>query len=346
MESVRLQKYFTDCAILSRRAAEDMIRAGRVKVNGEIATLGQKVDPEQDVVEFDGKIVKPAVTEKCYIILYKPRGIVTTLSDEKGRTTVADLVADLGVRVYPVGRLDMDSDGLLILTNDGSLTERLTHPRHEIPKHYHVTVPGVVTPAQLGALNSSFLLDGYTTRPAKVSVVRAEGGETVLSFELYEGRNRQIRRMCDQVGLRVRRLSRVAIGKIGIGDLVPGRYRHLTQEELAYLRGEEISPVKSESHHRTRRPKSASSDSTSATAATTKMMMDAFSMKHVEKMIKDISNVAMPTKSRTAKKANEAPVEEKPKRKSEKKADIAPIEEKPKRKSTKKTSEKKGNEKA
>lgn len=359
MESVRLQKYFTDCAILSRRAAEDMIRAGRVKVNGEVATLGQKVDPEIDVVEFDGKIVKPTVSEKCYIILYKPRGIVTTLSDEKGRTTVADLVADLGVRVYPVGRLDMDSDGLLILTNDGALTERLTHPRHEIPKHYHVTVPGVVTPAQLGALNSSFLLDGYTTRPAKVSVVRAEGGETVLSFELYEGRNRQIRRMCDQVGLRVRRLSRVAIGKIGIGDLVPGRYRHLTADELAYLRGEEPTPIKPKSQSRTRRPKS----DTSATVATTKMVMDAFSMKHVEKMIKDISSVAMPSKSRSTKNVESTPTEEKPKRKSVKKAEItpteekpkrkntkktpsAPTEEKPKRKSSKKTSEKKENEKA
>ncbi len=246
MESVRLQKYFTDCAILSRRAAEDKIRAGEVKVNGEVATLGQKIDPERDVVEYNGKIIKPSATEKHYVLLYKPRGVVTTLSDEKGRTTVANLVADLGVRVYPVGRLDMDSDGLLILTDDGALTERLTHPRHEIPKHYHVTVSGVVTPAQLAALNSSFLLDGYTTRPAKVSVVRAESGETVLSFELYEGRNRQIRRMCDQVGLRVRRLSRVAIGNIGIGDLVPGRYRLLTEEELAYLRGEEKKEQKTE----------------------------------------------------------------------------------------------------
>ena len=335
MESVRLQKYFTDCAILSRRAAEDMIREGRVKVNGEVATLGQKVDPEKDVVEFDGKLVKPAVNEKYYILLYKPRGIVTTLSDEKGRTTVADLVADLGVRVYPVGRLDMDSDGLLILTNDGALTERLTHPRHEIPKHYHVTVPGVVTPAQLGALNSSFLLDGYTTRPAKVSVVRAEGGETVLSFELYEGRNRQIRRMCDQVGLRVRRLSRVAIGKIGIGDLVPGRYRHLTPDELAYLRGEEPSPA-SAKQSRTHRPKS-TGVATSAAATTTKIVRDAVSMKHVEKIIKDFSHAVMPSKARNTKKEeNVTPVEEKPKRKSTKKVEQAPTEEKPKRKSTKK----------
>ena len=245
MENVRLQKFFTDCGVLSRRAAEEEIRKGLVTVNGVVADIGLKIDPDHDVVKYNGRVIKPTVTVKHYILLYKPRGIVTTLSDEKGRTTVADLVADIGVRVYPVGRLDMDSDGLLLLTDDGALTERLTHPRHEIPKRYHVAVAGVVTPAQLAALNSSFLLDGYTTRPAKVSVVRAESGETVLSFELYEGRNRQIRRMCDQVGLRIRRLTRVAIGRIGIGDLVPGRYRHLNEEEIAYLRGEQ--PVKTTS---------------------------------------------------------------------------------------------------
>ena len=244
MENVRLQKFFTDCGVLSRRAAEEEIRKGLVTVNGVVADIGLKIDPEHDVVEYNGRVIKPTVAPKHYILLYKPRGIVTTLSDEKGRTTVADLVADVGVRVYPVGRLDMDSDGLLLLTDDGALTERLTHPRHEIPKRYHVAVAGVVTPAQLGALNSSFLLDGYTTRPAKVSVVRAEGGETVLSFELYEGRNRQIRRMCDQVALRIRRLTRVAIGRIGIGDLVPGRYRHLTQEEVSYLRGDQSAKPK------------------------------------------------------------------------------------------------------
>ena len=242
MESVRLQKFFTDCGILSRRFAEEEIRDGHVKVNGVVATIGQKIDPACDVVEYKGKIVRPSTATKHYILLYKPRGVVTTLSDEKGRTTVADLVSDVGVRVYPVGRLDMDSDGLLLLTDDGSLTERLTHPRHEIPKHYHVTVSGAVSQAQLSALNNSFLLDGYTTRPAKVLIVRVENSETVLSFELYEGRNRQIRRMCDQVGLRVKRLSRIAIGEIGIGDLTPGRYRDLSPAEVAYLTGESSKP--------------------------------------------------------------------------------------------------------
>ncbi len=260
MESVRLQKFFTDCGVLSRRAAEEEIRKGLVKVNGEVADIGCKIDPEQDTVEYNGRIIKPTDLQKHYILLYKPRGIVTTLSDEKGRTTVADLVAGVGARVYPVGRLDMDSDGLLLLTDDGALTERLTHPRHEIPKRYHVTVAGVVTPAQLSALNSSFLLDGYTTRPAKVSVVRAESGETVLAFELYEGRNRQIRRMCDQVALRVKRLTRVAIGRIGIGDLVAGQYRALTEEEIAYLRGEDqktTKPAKVTKPTRTAKPQKA-----------------------------------------------------------------------------------------
>ena len=336
MESVRLQKYFTDCAILSRRAAEDKIRAGEVKVNGEVATLGQKIDPERDVVEYNGKIIKPTLTQKHYVLLYKPRGVVTTLSDEKGRTTVAHLVADLGVRVYPVGRLDMDSDGLLLLTDDGALTERLTHPRHEIPKHYHVTVAGVVTPAQLAALNSSFLLDGYTTRPAKVSVVRAESGETVLAFELYEGRNRQIRRMCDQVGLRVRRLSRIAIGKIGIGDLVPGRYRLLTEEEIAYLRGEEAKTEKTEKAAKktrstsTTRKKKAPAQTAAATPAdktdepqtpeavakssmkaATEMVWDALSMKYVDKAMKDILNATMkPLTKRTSKPKAEKNTEE------------------------------------
>ncbi len=352
MESVRLQKYFTDCAILSRRAAEDKIRAGEVKVNGEVATLGQKIDPERDVVEYNGKIIKPTATEKHYVLLYKPRGVVTTLSDEKGRTTVANFVADLGVRVYPVGRLDMDSDGLLLLTDDGALTERLTHPRHEIPKHYHVTVSGVVTPAQLAALNSSFLLDGYTTRPAKVSVVRAESGETVLAFELYEGRNRQIRRMCDQVGLRVRRLSRVAIGKIGIGDLVPGRYRLLTAEEIAYLRGEEKKEEKTTAQRKTRSTKKAAEKKEEPSAAdaakdtseqtpkrrnsvkaatdamwdATEAVWDALSIKHVEKAAKDIFNATMKPLTKRSNKTKAQDSEQEQKK-----------EEAPKKKSTRST---------
>ncbi|MBR7111496.1 MAG: rRNA pseudouridine synthase [Clostridia bacterium] len=234
-QKMRLQKYFTDCGVLSRRAAEKEIAAGRVLVNGTVATVGQVIDPVTDTVTWRGKRVMPTATEHHYILLNKPRGFVTTLSDEKGRGTVADLVARVGARVYPVGRLDMDSDGLLLLTDDGVLTHALTHPRHEIPKHYRVTVKGAVGTDTLVRLNESFLLDGYKTLPAKVASLGTEGGNTLLSFELFEGRNRQIRRMCEEVGLKILRLSRIAIGDLALGSLKEGTYRHLTEEEVAYL---------------------------------------------------------------------------------------------------------------
>lgn len=239
MEPIRLQKFFTDCGILSRRAAEKEIEAGHVRVNGECAQTGQKIDPEHDLIEYRGKVIKyEKNAARHYILLNKPRGFVTTLSDEKGRPTVATLVKDLGVRVYPVGRLDMDSDGLLLLTDDGALTERLTHPRHEIPKHYCVTVGGKVTKEQLYALNQSFVLDDYRTLPAKVGIMREADGCTLLAVELREGRNRQIRRMCETVGLRIKQLTRVALGRIKLGDLPVGQYRQLTPREVAYLKGE------------------------------------------------------------------------------------------------------------
>ncbi len=236
MEPIRLQKYFTDCGVLSRRAAEEEIRRGAVTVNGVPAEVGQKIDPATDVVEYKGRVVAPTTNTHHYILLNKPRGFVTTLSDEKGRHTVSEIVENLGVRVYPVGRLDMDSDGALLLTDDGALTQKLTHPRHEIPKHYHVTVRGRVTEAQLERLNQPFLLDGYTTRPAEVKLVAASTTSTTLSFTLYEGRNRQIRRMCEQVKLSITRLSRVAIGTITLDALPIGAYRHLTAAEINYLK--------------------------------------------------------------------------------------------------------------
>ena len=230
---IRLQKYFTDCGVLSRRAAEEEIRRGAVTVNGVTAEVGQKIDPDTDVVEYKGRVVAPTTSEHHYVLLNKPRGFVTTLSDEKGRHTVSEIVESLGVRLYPVGRLDMDSDGALLLTDDGALTQKLTHPRHEIPKHYHVTVRGKVTPAQLERLNGSFLLDGYATRPAKVTLL----SQSVLHFTLYEGRNRQIRRMCEQLGLSITRLSRVAIGEITLDGIEIGKFRHLTPQEVDYLKG-------------------------------------------------------------------------------------------------------------
>ena len=236
MEPIRLQKYFTDCGVLSRRAAEEEIRGGRVTVNGEVAEIGRKIDPDADLVCWNGKPLTRSDAPHRYLLLNKPRGIVTTLSDEKGRATVADLVAPTGTRVYPVGRLDMDSDGLLLLTDDGALTERLTHPRHEIPKRYHVKVAGEVSAAQLETLCGPFLLDDYRTRPAEVTIFDKKSAETVLEFTLFEGRNRQIRRMCEEVGLRIVKLTRVAIGEIVLGDLAPGRYRELTPEEIKYLK--------------------------------------------------------------------------------------------------------------
>ena len=238
MEPIRLQKYFTDCGVLSRRAAEEAIRLGQVTVNGTVATLGMRVDPEADTVQYRGKTVAPRSAEKHYLLLNKPRGFVTTLSDEKGRQTVWDIVKGVGTRVYPVGRLDMDSDGLLLLTDDGALTNRLTHPRHEIPKHYRVTVRGKVSPQQLQRLCQPFLMDGYETLPVAVEILSETAKETVLSFVLYEGRNRQIRRMCEAVELSILQLTRVAIGNISLGDLPVGAYRSLTAEEVRYLYGE------------------------------------------------------------------------------------------------------------
>ncbi len=238
MEPIRLQKYFTDCGVLSRRTAEEEIRRGAVTVNGLVAEVGQKIDPDTDVVEYKGRVVAPTTNKHHYILLNKPRGFVTTLSDEKGRQTVSDIVKDLGVRVYPVGRLDMDSDGALLLTDDGALTQKLTHPRHEIPKHYEVTVRGRVSAAALERLNASFLLDGYATRPAEVKLLTQGTTRAVLSFTLYEGRNRQIRRMCEEVGLSITRLTRVAIGKITLRGVEIGKYRHLTAQEVSYLKGE------------------------------------------------------------------------------------------------------------
>lgn len=235
MEPIRLQKYFTDCGVLSRRAAEEAIRRGLVRVNGQPAELGMRIDAERDVVEYQGARILPTQTDKICILLNKPRGYVTTLSDEKGRKTVTELTADVGRRVYPIGRLDMDSDGLLLLTDDGELANRLTHPRHEIPKIYHVTVKGRISPEQLSALNQSMSIDGYTILPVKTTPLSSHDTATVLEMRLYEGRNRQIRKMCEQVDLKITRLCRVAIGEITLGDLGVGKWRKLTKKEIDYL---------------------------------------------------------------------------------------------------------------
>lgn len=231
-EKLRLQKYFSDCGILSRRAAEAEILAGRVLVNGAVAQLGDKIDPSVDTVTYRGKPVKSRADRAyLYILLNKPRGYVTTSKDERGRRTVTDLTQNAGARVYPVGRLDMDSEGLLLLTDDGEFANRLTHPRHEIPKIYHVTLSPAPSGEQIEALTRPMELDGYTLLPVGVRVLSTD----CLEMTLYEGRNRQIRRMCEAVGLRVTQLRRVAIGELQLGTLPQGTWRHLTQDEIAYL---------------------------------------------------------------------------------------------------------------
>ncbi len=223
---------------MSRRAAEEQIRLGKVRVNGIIASVGDTVEPGIDKVELDGKIIIPMTEENVCIMLNKPRGYVTTMADEKGRRNVSELVCDLGIRVYPIGRLDMDSDGLLLLTNNGSLANKLTHPRHEIPKIYRVSVKGIPTAEQIKQLGSEMKIDGYKILPVKVEIVsRARSAEeaSVLQMTLYEGRNRQIRKMCDAAGLKIRRLSRISIGKISLGSLPSGRWRRLTKKEIDYL---------------------------------------------------------------------------------------------------------------
>ena len=236
-EPIRLQKYFSDCGVLSRRAAETEILAGRVTVNGVPATLGDKIDPEVDRVEYRGRAVLPRADKPhCYVMLNKPRGVVSTAHDEKGRRNVTQLVRIPNTRLYPVGRLDMDSDGLLLMTDDGELTNQLTHPRHQIPKIYHVTLSAPPTAEQLKALASPMELDGYRLLPVGVKQI----GEKCLEMRLFEGRNRQIRRMCQAVGIRILRLTRVAIGKLELGELADGAWRYLTDAEVEYLRTSSI----------------------------------------------------------------------------------------------------------
>lgn len=241
---IKLQKYFTDCGVLSRRAAEEEIKLGRVRVNGAVAELGMRIDPEIDAVEYRGRILKPTASDKLCVMLNKPRGFVTTLADEKGRPTVRDLVSGAGRRLYPIGRLDMDSDGLLLLTDDGELANRLTHPRHEIPKIYRVTVRGAVSDELLARLNAPMTIDGYELRAVKTAKLSSTPSETLLEMELFEGRNRQIRKMCAEVNLSVLRLQRIAIGDLKLGSLPQGKWRMLTEEELAYLRGESKTILK------------------------------------------------------------------------------------------------------
>lgn len=241
MENIRLQKYFTDCGVLSRRAAETEIATGHVTVNGETATLGQKIDPETDVVRWDGKEILPSKkNQHTTVMLNKPAGFVTTTSDEEGRPCVTDLLTELNVRLYPVGRLDMNSTGLLLLTNDGELANLLTHPRHHVPKIYRVTVGGEISPATVKKLSSPMTIDGYRIRPVKVECLATYEHKSVLEMTLSEGRNRQIRKMCAALDLHVLSLERIAMGPVTLGHLPLGKFRHLAPTEVEALRNAAI----------------------------------------------------------------------------------------------------------
>ena len=230
----RLQKILSARGIASRRKAEEMISAGLITVNGAVASLGDTADPETDEILVSGSPL-PVQTEYVYILLNKPRGYVTTLSDEKGRKNAAQLVADCGTRVYPVGRLDMDSEGLLLFTNDGDFANSLMHPKHEVEKTYAVWITGY-TPGAEKKLLRPITLDGYTIRPPKVTLKKAEGDKAYLLVTIHEGRNRQVRRMCDAVGMKVTRLRRIREGRLSLGDLPVGKWRFLTEEEVKFLK--------------------------------------------------------------------------------------------------------------
>ncbi len=229
----RLQKIIAARGLCSRRRAEELIAGGKVTVNGVTAGLGDQADPDKDEIRVEGKPL-PQAAKKVYLMLNKPRGYVTTLSDEKGRKNAAQLVENVGVRVYPVGRLDMDSEGLLIFTNDGEFANLLAHPKHEVEKLYRVWVTDF-SAEKLELLKEPIELDGYRIRPPRVRLVKDMGQRAIIEVTIHEGRNRQVRRMCQAAGMNVAKLVRVAEGKLRLGELKSGTWRHLRPEEIETL---------------------------------------------------------------------------------------------------------------
>ncbi len=235
MEKIRLQKFIADAGLMSRRAAEEEIKSGNMTINGHVATLGAKVDPRQDIITYRGKRIRYEARKYTYILINKPRGYLSSTEDDRGRKCVTDLVDGVNARLYPVGRLDLISEGILILTDDGELKNRLTHPRHSIPKVYRVKVAEEVTDTQYQILTSALEIDGYTIKPVDVDITGSDESGTVMKMTLFEGRNRQIRKMCEQAGLTVKRLSRVSIGNLKLDGMPIGKWRYLTDEEVEYL---------------------------------------------------------------------------------------------------------------
>lgn len=235
-ELIRLQKVLSQCGIASRRKSEELIERGAVKVNGKVAKIGDKVNPKKDKISVHNKKITYSSKPKYrYIMLNKPRGYVTTLSDEMGRKCVADLIKDVGTRVYPVGRLDRDSEGMLIFTNDGDFANTVMHPKKNIYKVYRVTVRPSIEDEQIEAIENGLEIDGRKTAPAQVRVITKQEGRVVLEMVLHEGRNREIRKMCEKLGLEVARLKRTAIGQVKMGMLKQGDWRDLTAEEVKKL---------------------------------------------------------------------------------------------------------------
>ncbi|MGN1317788.1 MAG: pseudouridine synthase [Lachnospirales bacterium] len=233
---VRLQKFLAEAEVASRRKSEEIICQGRVSVNGKIVdTLGVKIDDEKDIVCVDNVEVKKN-ENMVYIILNKPTGCVTTAKDQFNRKTVMDYVSDIKERIYPVGRLDYDTSGLLIMTNDGTLTNRLTHPRHNVNKNYIAECRGVPKESDLDRFRMGLLIDGHRTAPAKISVIDIKNNISTLDITIHEGRNRQVRKMCDAIHTPVIKLKRVGIGEIKLGDLKVGKYRFLNDDEIKYLK--------------------------------------------------------------------------------------------------------------
>lgn len=230
----RLQKIISAAGIASRRASETMIAEGRVTVNGKVATVGMSADPDVDTILVDGEPISVSARRR-YIILNKPRGYVTTLKDEFDRPTVAELVADAGGRLYPVGRLDMDSEGLLIMTDDGELANALMHPSHEVNKLYTVFVQGQDIKASVKALQAMDNLEGEPISKPQVMLIELKGTGAELQITIHEGKNRQIRRMCKACGLGVSRLVRIAEGPVILGDLPLGKWRYMTRDEISFL---------------------------------------------------------------------------------------------------------------
>ncbi len=233
-EKIRLQKYLAECGIASRRKSEELIVAGKVKVNGVTASIGDKVNPKHDKVTVSGKKAV-SVKKSVYIMLNKPRGFITTMSDEHDRKCVAELVKGINTRVYPVGRLDRESEGLLIMTNDGEFANALTHPSKHVSKTYRVTIRPEITKEQATAFRNGIEIDGRMTAPADLRILEAQENRTVVEVTIYEGRNRQIRKMFEALGIEVARLKRTKVGNLKLGMLKQGDYRDLTPDEVNSL---------------------------------------------------------------------------------------------------------------